>query len=114
MGLMMGFDHSLDLVMIRYRHPNPKMFCPAEERGNADRSIRVTCMNMHIHRGIALLSDFWEKRGSIAYSVMMRADHSGPGGITRVCIGMEEKNCYCTWYSGVNCYKEDNCRIVPK
>jgi len=38
-------------------------------------------MNMHIHWGIPFLPDFVEKRGIIAYSVMVRADHMDPDGV---------------------------------
>ena len=81
MGLIIRLDHPADLVMIRNCNPNPKVFCTGEERGNADCSIGVVCMNMHIHRGISLLPDFLEKRGIIAYSMMVRADHTDPNGV---------------------------------
>jgi hypothetical protein len=79
--IITGFKRPFDLVVIRNRNPNPEVFCPAEERGNADRSIRVVGMDMHIYRSITLLPDLVEKRGFIAYFMMMWADHTGSGGV---------------------------------
>jgi hypothetical protein len=48
-------------------------------------------MNMHIYRSIPLLPDLVEKRGFIAYFMMMRADHMDSGGVDKVCTGNMKK-----------------------
>ena len=62
-------DNPADLVVIGDRNPRSQMPGTGEKRGDPDCGIRITRVNMHVHRGISLFPDRVKEGNCMVYGI---------------------------------------------